>query len=121
MKKIYVKIFLEDGNTRGMLIDERWTVLETMKHLAEKLKIPLTPEHVILEEYPDLHFSEYYDYLLILSLFFLSPISFGPFCCLFLMRNILNKKGWLFRINYPFFAKIGLQVHLLNYEVAFSH
>ena len=59
IKKIYVKIFLEDGNVKGILIDERWTVLETMKKLAEKLEITLTPEHSIVEEYPDLHISKY--------------------------------------------------------------
>lgn len=58
MKKIYVKIFLEDGNVKKLLIDERWTVLETMKQLAEKLNITLTPEHSIVEEYPDLHISK---------------------------------------------------------------
>uniref|UniRef100_A0A914MI92 Uncharacterized protein n=1 Tax=Meloidogyne incognita TaxID=6306 RepID=A0A914MI92_MELIC len=36
MKKIFVKIFLEDGTQRGILIDERWTVAETMKQLAIK-------------------------------------------------------------------------------------
>ncbi|KAI1724630.1 PH domain-containing protein [Ditylenchus destructor] len=61
MKKIYVKIFLEDGTTKGLLIDERWNVLETMKQLAEKQKVTLTPEHVILEEYPDLHFKRIYE------------------------------------------------------------
>ena len=60
IKKIYVKIFLEDGNVKGVLIDERWTVLETMKKLAEKLEITLTPEHSIVEEYPDLHISKYF-------------------------------------------------------------
>ncbi|KAE9553609.1 hypothetical protein FO519_003154 [Halicephalobus sp. NKZ332] len=61
IKKIYVKIFLEDGNVKGILIDERWTVLETMKKLAEKLEITLTPEHSIVEEYPDLHIKRIYE------------------------------------------------------------
>lgn len=60
MKKIYVKFFLEDGSTKGLLIDERWTVAETMRQLAEKLCITLTPEHVIVEEYPDLYISKFF-------------------------------------------------------------
>lgn len=60
MKKIYVKFFLEDNSTKGLLIDERWTVLETMKQLAQKLGIILTPEHAIVEEYPELHISKYF-------------------------------------------------------------
>lgn len=59
MKKIYVKFFLEDGTTKGLLIDERWTVLDTMRHLAIKLGIVLTPEHSIVEEYPDMHISKF--------------------------------------------------------------
>uniref|UniRef100_A0A914CBF8 NAD(+) ADP-ribosyltransferase n=1 Tax=Acrobeloides nanus TaxID=290746 RepID=A0A914CBF8_9BILA len=56
IKKIYVKFFLHDGSTQGLLIDERWTVLDTMKKLTEKLNITLTAEHSIIEEYPELHF-----------------------------------------------------------------
>jgi hypothetical protein len=59
MKKIYVKFFLDDNSTKGLLIDERWTVLETMKQLAQKLGILLTPEHAIVEEYPELHIRKF--------------------------------------------------------------
>jgi amyloid beta A4 precursor protein-binding family B protein 1-interacting protein len=59
IKKIYAKFFLEDNSTKGLLIDERWTVLETMKQLAQKLGIILTPEHAIVEEYPELHISKF--------------------------------------------------------------
>lgn len=58
MKKIYVKIFLEDGLTKGLLIDERWTVAETMRQLADKLGIILTMDYAIVEEYPDLLISK---------------------------------------------------------------
>ncbi|KAI6240198.1 hypothetical protein M3Y99_00508000 [Aphelenchoides fujianensis] len=61
MKKIYVKFFLEDGSTKGLLIDERWSVAETMQHLADKLHIMLTPEHAIVEEYPELHIKRIYE------------------------------------------------------------
>lgn len=68
IKKIYVKIFLEDGNVKGILIDERWTVLETMKKLAEKVSITLTPEHSIVEEYPDLHISKFFTLMMVKDL-----------------------------------------------------
>lgn len=61
MKKIFVKIFLEDGTQRGILIDERWTVAETMKQLAIKINCVLTPEHAIVEEYPKLLIKRIYE------------------------------------------------------------
>ncbi|CAD5222456.1 unnamed protein product [Bursaphelenchus xylophilus] len=60
-KKIYVKFFLEDGSTKGLLIDERWTVADTMKQLANKLGVFLTPEHAIVEEYPEMHIKRIYE------------------------------------------------------------
>uniref|UniRef100_A0A915CSK0 Uncharacterized protein n=1 Tax=Ditylenchus dipsaci TaxID=166011 RepID=A0A915CSK0_9BILA len=53
--------FLEDQTSKGLLIDERWTVGETIRQLADKLKVVLTPEHAILEEYPDLHIKRIYE------------------------------------------------------------
>lgn len=61
-KKLYVKFFLEDNLEKGMLVDERWTVAETMQRLASKLGILLTPEHAIVEEYPDLHISKIFPF-----------------------------------------------------------
>ncbi|KAL3102997.1 hypothetical protein niasHT_026445 [Heterodera trifolii] len=61
MKKVFVKIFLEDGSQRGLLIDERWTVAETMRQLADKMNVQLTPEHAIVEEYPHLHIKRVYE------------------------------------------------------------
>ena len=59
MKKVYVKIFLDDGsNTRGILVDERWTVRETMLQLSEKFGIQMTTESALVEEYPHLHISQ---------------------------------------------------------------
>ena len=57
MKKIYVKVFLEDGSTKGLLIDERWSVVETMRQLADKMGVVLTSDHCIVEEHPGLHIS----------------------------------------------------------------
>lgn len=61
MKKIFVKIFLEDGTQRGILLDERWTVTDTMKHLAVKLNCALTPAHAIVEKYPKLLIKRIYE------------------------------------------------------------
>ena len=59
LPQVFVKIFLEDGSQRGLLVDERWSVAETMRQLSEKLNCALTPEHAIVEEYPHLHISKF--------------------------------------------------------------
>lgn len=58
IKKLYVKFFLDDGaSTISLLVDERWTVAEILRHIASKQKIPLTEQHAIVEEYPELYIS----------------------------------------------------------------
>lgn len=59
IKKVYVKFFLDDGSSSmSMLVDERWTVIDVIKRIAEKQRIPLTQNHSIVEEYPDLLISQ---------------------------------------------------------------
>jgi amyloid beta A4 precursor protein-binding family B protein 1-interacting protein len=69
MKKVYVKIFLDETTSKGILVDERWTAATTMRHLAEKASVTLTPEHSIVEEYPHLHISKLIIYYYILGLY----------------------------------------------------
>ncbi|PIC38321.1 hypothetical protein B9Z55_010368 [Caenorhabditis nigoni] len=59
--KMLVKFFVEDGQPLQMLIDERWTVADTMKQLAEKNHIALMEDHCIVEEYPELYIKRVYE------------------------------------------------------------
>ncbi|CAI4222274.1 unnamed protein product [Auanema sp. JU1783] len=59
--RIFVKFFVEDGAPLQMLVDERWTVSEAMKQVAEKHQISLSEDHCIVEEYPDLYIRRIYE------------------------------------------------------------
>ncbi|CAI2347907.1 unnamed protein product [Caenorhabditis sp. 36 PRJEB53466] len=59
--RIFVKFFVEDGQPLQMLIDERWTVADTLKQLAEKNHIALMEDHCIVEEYPELYIKRVYE------------------------------------------------------------
>ncbi|CCD69132.1 Abnormal cell migration protein 10 [Caenorhabditis elegans] len=59
--KIFVKFFVEDGEALQLLIDERWTVADTLKQLAEKNHIALMEDHCIVEEYPELYIKRVYE------------------------------------------------------------
>uniref|UniRef100_A0A915BIG9 Abnormal cell migration protein 10 n=2 Tax=Parascaris univalens TaxID=6257 RepID=A0A915BIG9_PARUN len=62
IKKLYVKFFLGDGSaTVSILVDERWTVAEVMRHIADKVKVTLTEQHAIVEEYPELFIKRIYE------------------------------------------------------------
>lgn len=56
---MFVKFFVEDGEPLQMLIDERWTVADTMKQLADKHHIQLMEDHCIVEEFPELYISRF--------------------------------------------------------------
>ncbi|CAJ0943134.1 unnamed protein product, partial [Mesorhabditis belari] len=59
--RIFVKFFVEDGAPLQMLIDERWSVSETMRQLAEKHNMTLHEDHCIVEEFPDLLIRRIYE------------------------------------------------------------
>ncbi|VDM29061.1 unnamed protein product [Toxocara canis] len=62
IKKLYVKFFLDDGSaTVSILVDERWTVADVMRHIADKVKVALTEQHAIVEEYPELFIKRIYE------------------------------------------------------------
>ncbi|PAV79515.1 hypothetical protein WR25_08317 [Diploscapter pachys] len=61
MIKMFVKFFVEDGEPLQMLIDERWTVSDTMKQLADKHHIQLMEDHCIVEEFPELYIRRIYE------------------------------------------------------------
>uniref|UniRef100_A0A158P757 Ras-associating domain-containing protein n=1 Tax=Angiostrongylus cantonensis TaxID=6313 RepID=A0A158P757_ANGCA len=59
--RIFIKFFIEDGAPLQMLVDERWTVADTMQHLADKHHITLCEDHCIVEEFPDLYIRRIYE------------------------------------------------------------
>ncbi|EYC30541.1 hypothetical protein Y032_0005g2706 [Ancylostoma ceylanicum] len=59
--RIFVKFFVEDGAPLQMLVDERWTVADTMQQLADKHHITLCEDHCIVEEFPDLYIRRIYE------------------------------------------------------------
>ncbi|KAK5970592.1 Ras association (RalGDS/AF-6) and pleckstrin domains 1b [Trichostrongylus colubriformis] len=59
--RIFVKFFVEDGAPLQMLVDERWTVADTMQQLADKHHIFLCEDHCIVEEFPDLYIRRIYE------------------------------------------------------------
>ncbi|GMR42121.1 hypothetical protein PMAYCL1PPCAC_12316, partial [Pristionchus mayeri] len=59
--RIFVKFFVDDGAPLQMLIDERWSVVETMRQLAEKHHISLSEDHCIVEEFPELLIRRIYE------------------------------------------------------------
>uniref|UniRef100_A0A915K540 Ras-associating domain-containing protein n=1 Tax=Romanomermis culicivorax TaxID=13658 RepID=A0A915K540_ROMCU len=61
VKKIYVKIFTCDGNSKSLLIDERLTIFDVLKILAEKNHVTLTVNHSLVEYHPDLLMERIYE------------------------------------------------------------
>eukprot|EP00080_Pristionchus_pacificus_P005923 PDM65943.1 mig-10 [Pristionchus pacificus] len=59
--RIFVKFFVDDGSPLQMLIDERWTVVETMRQLADKHHISLSEDHCVVEEFPELLIRRIYE------------------------------------------------------------
>ncbi|GMT19030.1 hypothetical protein PFISCL1PPCAC_10327, partial [Pristionchus fissidentatus] len=59
--RIFVKFFVDDGSPLQMLIDERWSVGETMRQLAEKHHISLSEDHCVVEEFPELYIRRIYE------------------------------------------------------------
>ncbi|CAD6199837.1 unnamed protein product [Caenorhabditis auriculariae] len=59
--RILVKFFGEGGVPLQLLIDERWTVAETLRQLADKNHMTLMEDHCIVEEFPDLHIQRVYE------------------------------------------------------------
>ncbi len=56
--QLYVKFFTNDGGSKSLLVDERWSVSHILKHLAEKNRQPLNMASAIVEHYPDLFMGE---------------------------------------------------------------
>eukprot|EP00095_Tigriopus_kingsejongensis_P009317 maker-scaffold320_size207635-snap-gene-1.17 protein:Tk09317 transcript:maker-scaffold320_size207635-snap-gene-1.17-mRNA-1 annotation:"amyloid beta protein-binding member 1interacting" len=55
VKKIFIKVFGEDGSTKSLLVDERMTVNQVCRLLAEKNHVKRHPMWALVELLPDLH------------------------------------------------------------------
>ena len=55
IKKIFIKVFAEDGSTKSLLINERMTVGQVCKMLAEKNHVTRDASWGLVELLPDLH------------------------------------------------------------------
>lgn len=55
IKKVFIKVFDDNGGTKTLLIDERMRCSFVMKLLANKHHITLGPRWAIIEHLPDHH------------------------------------------------------------------
>lgn len=55
IKKVFIKVFDDNGGTKTLLIDERMRCSFVMKLLANKHHITLEPRWAIIEHLPELH------------------------------------------------------------------
>jgi amyloid beta A4 precursor protein-binding family B protein 1-interacting protein len=56
IKKLYVKFFTDDGGSKSILVDERWTVADVLRQLVERCRPTIAGEDAaIVEEYPELY------------------------------------------------------------------
>ncbi|XP_040581301.1 ras-associated and pleckstrin homology domains-containing protein 1 isoform X2 [Lepeophtheirus salmonis] len=61
IKKIFIKVFSEDGSTKSLLVDERMTVAQVCAMLAEKNNVKRDPSWGLVELLPDLHMERAYE------------------------------------------------------------
>ncbi|CAJ0578955.1 unnamed protein product, partial [Mesorhabditis spiculigera] len=59
--RIFVKFFVEVGQPLQLLVDDGWTVAETMRQISLKHNMILHEDHCIVEEFPDLRIKRIYE------------------------------------------------------------
>ena len=61
IKKIFIKVFGEDGSAKSLLVDERMTVSQVCRMLAEKNHVKRDVQWGLVELLPDLHMERAYE------------------------------------------------------------
>ena len=61
IKKIFIKVFTTNGAATSLLVDEKMTVGQVTRVLAEKNNIALDPKWALVELVPDLYMERVYE------------------------------------------------------------
>ena len=61
VKKIFIKVFGEDGSAKSLLVDERMSVAQVCRMLAEKNRVKRDTGWGLVELLPDLHMERAYE------------------------------------------------------------
>ena len=61
VKKLFIKVFTSDGSAKSLLVDEKMTVAQVTRILAEKNHVTLDPKWALVELVPDLYMERVYE------------------------------------------------------------
>ncbi len=61
VKKIFIKVFSSDGSAKSLLVDEKMSVSQVTRILAEKNHVKLDPRWTLVELIPDLYMERVYE------------------------------------------------------------
>merc|ERR1719319_1657502 len=61
VKKLFIKVFTCDGSAKSLLVDEKMTVGQVTRILAEKNHVKLDPKWALVELVPDLYMERVYE------------------------------------------------------------
>ena len=82
--QIFIKAFSADNSAKSLLVDERMTVGQVCRLLADKNHVPMDPRWTLVEHIPELFMGEF-------SLF---NIFFCYFHCFLLFQSIAKEQNW---------------------------
>ena len=61
VKKLFIKVFTSDGSAKSLLVDEKMSVGQVTRILAEKNHVALDPKWALVELVPDLYMERVYE------------------------------------------------------------
>ena len=61
VKKLFIKVFTSDGSAKSLLVDEKMSVGQVTRILAEKNHVSLDPKWALVELVPDLYMERVYE------------------------------------------------------------
>ena len=61
VKKLFIKVFTSDGSAKSLLVDEKMSVGQVTRILAEKNHVTLDPKWALVELVPDLYMERVYE------------------------------------------------------------